>query len=40
MDFFVSKFNIYLEDNGNHYVYNTIDSRFISLSNELLKFRK
>jgi hypothetical protein len=40
MDYFVSNFNIFLEDNGEHYVYNTMDARLVCVSKELYHYLK
>lgn len=40
MDYYVSSFNVFLEDNGRHFVYNTIDARFICISGELYHYLK
>lgn len=40
MDYCVSIFNIYIKDNGEHFIYNTIDARLICISEELYHYLK
>lgn len=40
MTFFVSRFNIYLEDKGEYYIYNTIDAQILCMSDVLFHYLK
>lgn len=38
MEYYISRFNIYLENNGEHYVFNTIDTCILCISDSLHKY--